>query len=146
MPENPISCQLCHSTNVEAKEKGFDQDSAAVGAVLLGGVGMLIAGNAKRWMVIIHCLDCKHQFNHNLALGLDYKSFKTKFYTLYDNKDYEQAESLYASYQAEQELDLLDIHTVYNNLKIEDKKSMRTNLMFAAFAIILIIAFIIVHL
>ncbi|MEJ2884194.1 hypothetical protein [Pedobacter sp. GR22-6] len=140
MQKDELNCPTCNSTNVEAKEKGFDNDSAAVGAVLFGGVGMLVAGYKDRKMVMIHCLDCKFQWNHNHALGMNYKTFKKEFYELYKRKEFVQAAQLYISYNEQEELNE-DVHEIYSRMRSEDRKSSLIAIGFALFALILLIAF-----
>ena len=52
-----IKCPFCNSTQVSAAKKGFGLGKAAVGAFLVGGVGLL-AGAIGKNKVIVTCLNC----------------------------------------------------------------------------------------
>ena len=52
-----IKCPFCNSTQISASKKGFSVGKAAVGAIALGGWGLLAGGIGKD-KVIITCLNC----------------------------------------------------------------------------------------
>ena len=52
-----IKCPFCNSTQVSASKKGFSIGKAAVGALAIGGWGLLAGGIGKD-KVIITCLNC----------------------------------------------------------------------------------------
>ena len=138
MEDNPIHCENCNSTNIEAKEQGFDNDTAVVGGLLFGGLGMLVAGYKNRKMIIIHCLDCKHQSNHNRAMGTNYKSFKTQFYERYTNEKFEEAFLMYSSYLDEPGDAIENVHEVYERFRKEDQRSKIITISFIIFIILLL--------
>lgn len=138
MQENPIHCQNCRSTNIEAKEKGFDSETAAIGGLLFGGLGMLYAGYKNRKMVIIHCLDCKHQSNHSRALGIDYKTFKAEFYELYMQANYDQAIASYSSYLDTPEENTETVHQLYTRFRNEDRRSLFITIFFVISIVLLL--------
>jgi hypothetical protein len=138
MEEILIHCQNCNSTNIEAKEKGFDSESAAVGGLLLCGLGMLFAGYKNRKMVIIHCLDCKHQSNHNQVLGTDHKTFKAEFYKLYQQAKYDQAIASYFSYLDTSEENTETIHQLYARFRSEDRRSLLITIFFVISMVLLL--------
>ena len=59
---NSVKCPSCRSTQITANTKGFGLGKAAVGAVLLGPIGLLggVLGSKK---VIITCLNCGHRWS-----------------------------------------------------------------------------------
>ena len=59
--ENSIKCPKCQSDQVTVNKKGFSGKKAVVGAVLVGGVGLL-AGTIGSNKIVITCLNCGHQF------------------------------------------------------------------------------------
>lgn len=54
-----VQCPKCGSKQISAKDKGFGLGKAAVGAVVLGPVGLLggLVGSKK---TLIVCLSCGH--------------------------------------------------------------------------------------
>ena len=56
-----LRCPNCGSRQVYVGEKGFSVKRAAVGGLLLGGIGLL-AGLTGSKNVRITCLDCGHKF------------------------------------------------------------------------------------
>lgn len=54
-------CPKCGSTSLTGNKKGFGLGKGAVGAVVLGPVGILAAGAGKN-KVIVTCMKCGHQW------------------------------------------------------------------------------------
>ena len=63
-----IACPKCKSENLEVitMSDGFSKTKAAVGGVLLGGVGLL-AGMAGSDKIKLYCKSCGHTFLHSEA-------------------------------------------------------------------------------
>ncbi len=59
--EEPVSCPVCHSTQITANKKGYSLGRGVAGGVLLGPAGLLggLIGSNK---VVITCLKCGHQW------------------------------------------------------------------------------------
>ncbi len=64
MEEELIKCPYCGSTQIVANKKGFSVGKAAVGGILLGGVGLL-AGAIGNNNIVITCLKCGKTFSPN---------------------------------------------------------------------------------
>lgn len=63
MSENDeIRCPKCNSNQISAQNKGYGLGKAAVGAVVLGPVGLLggLVGSKK---TVIVCLKCGHRWS-----------------------------------------------------------------------------------
>lgn len=60
--EVEVKCPLCGSTKYTAKNKGFGLGKAAIGAAVLGPVGLLggLVGSKK---IRIVCLNCGHEWS-----------------------------------------------------------------------------------
>lgn len=65
-PDAPLRCPKCFSTQLSANKTGFGLKGAAVGGVLLGGVGLL-AGLIGTGKIKITCLRCAHVFQPGQA-------------------------------------------------------------------------------
>lgn len=56
-----LHCPKCDSTNLKTNDKGFSLGKAAVGGVLLGGVGLL-AGMHGSKRIRVNCMQCGHSW------------------------------------------------------------------------------------
>jgi tellurium resistance protein TerD len=64
--DDPVRCPKCGSEQLTADRKGFGLGKAAVGGVLLPGVGIL-AGFLGSRKVLITCLKCGKQWKAGSA-------------------------------------------------------------------------------
>lgn len=60
--EDQVRCPNCASTQIMATKKGFGAGEAAIGAVLLGPIG-LAGGMVGANTIMLSCLKCGHQWN-----------------------------------------------------------------------------------
>ncbi|HRY32063.1 MAG TPA: hypothetical protein P5531_03745 [Bacteroidales bacterium] len=57
-----VCCPKCGSDQIVAQKKGFGVGKAAVGAILVGGIG-LAAGAIGSKKIYLVCMSCGHRFN-----------------------------------------------------------------------------------
>ena len=69
--EDQIRCPTCLSTQVMATKKGFGTGKAAIGAVLLGPVG-LAGGMIGANKITLSCLKCGHQWDPSITNDTDH--------------------------------------------------------------------------
>ena len=66
--DDPVRCPNCSSAQVMATKKGFGTGNAAIGAVLLGPVG-LAGGMIGANKIALSCLKCGHQWDPSVTGG-----------------------------------------------------------------------------
>lgn len=78
--EHGLVCPKCGSSNVYVGQKGFSGGKALVGAVAVGGLGLL-AGTHGKNDLICNCLTCNHKFTPDQSIS----DSNTDFWNHIDN-------------------------------------------------------------
>lgn len=60
--QEQIICPQCHSDQIHANQKGFNNNRAALGMVIGGALPAITFGALDSGKIVITCLRCAHQF------------------------------------------------------------------------------------